>query len=68
MNIIWYLRRKRTENGTTDKNTKEGKKGSLSISVHLSLSSGTVCLVSTIDICGQGCHLQREDGAHGDIW
>jgi hypothetical protein len=41
------------------KKTKEGRKGRLSISVCFLLSSGTVCRVSTIDICGQGCHLQR---------
>jgi hypothetical protein len=52
MNIIWYLSGKWTENGTTDKNTKEDDEGSLSISVCLSLSSGTVSLIITIDICG----------------
>jgi hypothetical protein len=41
------------------RNTIEGKKGSLSVTVHLSLSSGTKYLVSTIDICSQGYHLQR---------
>jgi hypothetical protein len=51
-----------------DKTTREGEKGSLSISVHLLLSSGTVLPVSTIDICGRGCHLQREGGAHNDTW
>ena len=49
------------------RNTMEGKKGSLFVTVHLSLSSGTLCLVSTIDICSQGCHLQREDSAHRQV-
>jgi hypothetical protein len=62
------LKGKWTEYGTTDRDTKESKKRSLSISVHLSLSSGTVSHVSIIDIYDQGCHLQREGVAHGDIW
>ncbi len=49
------------------RNTMEGKKGSLFVTVHLSLSSGTLCLVNTIDICSQGCHLQREDSAHRQV-
>jgi hypothetical protein len=49
------------------RNTMEGKKGSLFVTVHLSLSSDTLCLVSTIDICSQGCHLQREDSAHRQV-
>jgi hypothetical protein len=68
MNIIWYLWGERAENGTTDKNAREGKKGSLSISVYLSMRSGTVSLVSAIDICDQGCRLEREGGAHNGIW
>jgi hypothetical protein len=50
---LMYLRQREMDrSGTADRNTREGKMEIISISVHLSLSSGTVSLVSTIDICG----------------